>query len=276
MFLDAINWSPSPEIFDFGFFALRWYSLCFVIGFSFGFIYVRNRFRQENISDDKMDKLLMYVVIATIFGARLGHVLFYDLDYFMQRPILEAILPIRFGDDGVQFVGFSGLASHGGSAALIIALYIYSKKVIQKPFHWIFDRMTPAIAFASCFIRIGNFINSEIIGVPTNSNFGIIFEKVDQLPRHPAQLYEAIGYLIIYFVTNNMIKKGKLEQPWYLFSFFLVSLFSLRFVVEFFKNSQGGFGDTLSLLSTGQWLSIPFILLGFILYKKGQAMMKKA
>jgi len=266
--LNAINWSPSPEIFEIGFITIRWYSLCFVIGFSFGFIYVRKLFRNAGISDDKMDKLLMYVVLATVFGARLGHVLFYDLDYYLDGRILEAFLPLKF-DNGIEFVGFSGLASHGGAIALLLALYYYSKKVIQKPLHWIFDRIAPAIAFAGAFIRLGNFMNSEIIGHPTNSNYGVIFSNIDALPRHPAQLYESIGYLILFFVLNKMIKNNKLQQPWYIFSNFLIMLFSVRFVVEFFKRSQGGFEDTLSLLSTGQWLSIPFIILGIILLKKG-------
>lgn len=269
VFFNAINWGPDPEIFKIGSFALRWYSLCFVIGFSFGFIYVRNLFRKENISDDKMDKLLMYIVLSTILGARLGHVLFYDLDYYMQRPILEAILPIKI-EDGVQFVGFSGLASHGGAAAIILSLYFYSKRVVKKPTYWVYDRITPAIAFAACFIRIGNFINSEIIGNPTGSSYGVIFNKVDQFPRHPAQLYEAIGYLILFFITHRMVKNNKLQQPWYLFSSMLVILFTIRILVEFFKRSQGGFEDTFTLLSTGQWLSIPFILLGVILYRIGK------
>lgn len=270
--LNAINWSPSPEIFEIGFVTIRWYSLCFVIGFSFGFIYVRKLFRQAGISDDKMDKLLMFVVLATVFGARLGHVLFYDLDYYLDGRILEAFLPLKF-DNGIEFVGFSGLASHGGAIALLLALYYYSKKVIQKPLHWIFDRIAPAIAFAGAFIRFGNFMNSEIIGHPTNSNYGVIFSKIDALPRHPAQLYEAVGYLVLFFVLNKMIKNDKLKQPWYVFSNFLIILFSIRFVVEFFKRSQGGFEDTLSLLSTGQWLSIPFIILGIILLKKGKTQM---
>ncbi len=269
VFFDAINWGPDPEIFKIGSFALRWYSLCFVIGFSFGFIYVRNLFRKENISDDKMDKLLMYIVLSTILGARLGHVLFYDLDYYMQRPFLEAILPVKI-EDGIEFVGFSGLASHGGAAAIILTLYFYSKRVVKKPVYWVYDRITPAIAFAACFIRIGNFINSEIVGNPTNSSFGVIFNKLDQFPRHPAQLYEAIGYLILFFITHRMVKHNKLQQPWYLFSSMLVILFSIRIIVEFFKRSQGGFEETFTLLSTGQWLSIPFILLGVILYRIGK------
>jgi len=268
IFLNAINWAPSPEILEIGFVTLRWYSICFVIGFSFGFIYVRKLFRQANVSDEKMDKLLMYVVLATIFGARLGHVLFYDLDYYLDGRLLEAILPFRF-DNGIEFAGFSGLASHGGAIALLLALYYYSKKVIQKPLHWIFDRIAPAIAFAGAFIRLGNFMNSEIIGRPTHSDYGIIFNNVDALPRHPAQLYEAIGYIILFFVLNTMIKNKKLQQPWYVFSNFLIILFSIRFIVEFFKRAQGGIEDTLSLLSTGQWLSIPFIILGVILLKKG-------
>lgn len=267
--LNAINWSPSPEIFEIGFLTIRWYSLCFVIGFSFGFIYVRKLFRQAGVSDDKMDKLLMYVVLATVFGARLGHVLFYDLDYYLDGRLLEAILPFRF-DNGIEFVGFSGLASHGGAIALLLALYYFSKKVVKKPLHWIFDRIAPAIAFAGAFIRLGNFMNSEIIGNPTNSNFGVIFSNIDNLPRHPAQLYEAIGYFVLFFVLNKMVKNNKLEQPWYVFSNFLIILFSIRFVVEFFKRSQGGFEEFLSILSTGQWLSIPFIVLGVILLKKGK------
>lgn len=275
IFSNAIHWSPNPEILSLGAISIRWYSLCFVIAFSFGFVYVRKLFRKDGVQDEKMDKLLMYVVLATIFGARLGHVLFYDLDYYLDGRLLEAILPIKF-DDGIKFVGFSGLASHGGAIALIIALYAYSKRVVKKPLHWIFDRIAPAIAFAGAFIRVGNFMNSEIIGNPTGSDFGVIFDNVDQLPRHPAQLYEAIGYFILFLLLNKMIKNDKLKQPWFVFSTFLIALFSIRFVVEFFKKSQGGFEETLSLLSTGQWLSIPFIILGIVLLQMGKKANKTA
>jgi len=269
MLLNAIHWSPDPVLLNLGPISLRWYSLCFVIGFSVGFIYVRKLFRKDGLKDESMDKLLMYVVIATILGARLGHVLFYDLDYYLDGRILEAILPFKF-DDGIEFVGYSGLASHGGAIALVIALYAYSKRVIKKPIHWIFDRIAPVIAFAGGFIRLGNFMNSEIIGNPTHSNFGVIFSNVDELPRHPAQLYEAIGYFILFYFLNKMIKNNKLEQPWNVFSIFLIALFSIRFIVEFFKKSQGGFESSLDLLTTGQWLSIPFIIVGFLLLQFGK------
>lgn len=269
---NAINWNSDPIIYDFGFLALRWYSMCFVVGFSYGFYYVRKLFRADGIKDEAMDKLLMYVVIATIFGARLGHVLFYDIDILLNNPI-EAFLPISF-ENGFEFIGFRGLASHGGAIALLIALYLFSKKIVKKPLHWIFDRISPVIAFAGAFIRLGNFMNSEIIGNPTGSDYGVIFERIDLIPRHPAQLYESIGYLFIYFVLNAMIKRDKLKKPWSVFSMFLILLFGVRFIIEFFKNSQGGFEKSLELLSTGQWLSIPFILLGLFLMSKGDKFSK--
>ncbi|MGB0999860.1 MAG: prolipoprotein diacylglyceryl transferase [Flavobacteriales bacterium] len=263
----AINWDVSPVLFDLGFFQLRWYSLGFVCAFIFGFALLKKHYRTEQIPDEKLDKLLIYVVLATILGARLGHVFFYDWEHFSQRPFLEIFLPIQI-EGGFKFTGYQGLASHGGAIALLIALFIYSKKVLKKPFHWILDRIAPSIALAGAFIRFGNLMNSEIIGKPTGSDFGFKFLKVDELARHPAQLYESIGYLLLFFVLQALLKKGILQKPWRSFSIFIFALFAIRFMVEYVKTSQGGSIENQldGLLSTGQWLSIPFLILGLVLY----------
>lgn len=264
---NVIHWNPNEVIFTLGSFQLRWYSVCFAIAFILGYNITRKIFAKDGVGDKAMDKLLFYVVIATILGARLGHVLFYEgIDYILANPI-ETFLPISF-KGGFHFTGFQGLASHGGSLAVIIALWLYAKKVVQKPASWVFDRLTPAIALASFFIRMGNFMNSEIIGNPSNVPFAVVFKKVDNLPRHASQLYEAITYIVIFFIMKRMVKENKMEQPWYMFGWMVLLIFSARFIIEFTKKSQGGFESLLGLLSTGQWLSIPFILLGLFLLKK--------
>lgn len=293
------------EGIDLGFFVIRFYSLMFVIAFGLGWYIMKNIFEREGESIEKLDSLFIWTVLATLIGARLGHVLFYDWEYF-RNHLVEIFLPIRenvnatlFGFiDGWEFTGFQGLASHGAAISIILAMYYFSKKVLNKPLLWILDRVVIPVASGAIFVRLGNFFNSEIIGKETTSAFGIKFLReqfspleamkltqindynaaygaiannpqfsaiLAQVPvRHPAQLYEAFCYIFVfatlfflYWKTDARLKSG------YLFGLFLTLLFTVRIIVESVKESQGGFESDLgNILSTGQWLSIPFIVIG--------------
>jgi prolipoprotein diacylglyceryl transferase len=291
----AIVWNPSEGI-DLGFFMIRYYSLMFVIAFGLGWYIMKHIFVREGESIEKLDSLFIWMVLATLAGARLGHVLFYDWEYF-RNNLLEIFLPVRF-EPSFHFTGFTGLASHGAAIGIILAMYFYSKNILQKPQLWILDRIVVPVASGAIFVRIGNFFNSEIIGEATSSSFGIKFIRdyfsprdavnatqiadpseaykaiatdpkfttlLEQVPaKHPTQLYEAFCYIFVFAILFFLYWKTEArKKSGYLFGLFLVLLFSVRIVVESVKESQGGFESALGLLSTGQWLSIPFILIGF-------------
>ncbi|WP_418263267.1 prolipoprotein diacylglyceryl transferase [Flavobacterium faecale] len=290
-----IVWNPSEGI-DLGFFVIRFYSLMFVIAFGLGWYIMKNIFEREGETIEKLDSLFVWTVLATLIGARLGHVLFYDWEYF-RNHLSEIFLPFRFTPK-FEFTGYQGLASHGAAISIIVAMYFYSKKVLKRPLLWILDRVVLAVASGAIFVRLGNFFNSEIVGKKTDSIFGIQFIRDHFSPReavsltnmaepteaysaiatnpqfstilaqvplkHPAQLYESFCYVFVfailfflYWKTEARLKSG------YLFGLFLVALWTVRFIVEYVKESQGGFESALGLFSTGQWLSIPFILIGF-------------
>ncbi len=267
MILLQIDWNPAPEIFKIGPFAVRYYSLMFVIAFMLGLYLMKKIFIKDKIELEKLDSLFIYVVIATLAGARIGHFLFYDPMFLIQKP-LEVILPFKFSP--FKFTGFAGLASHGAAIGIIIAMYIFSKKVLKKPLLFILDRITVPVALGAVFVRLGNLMNSEIIGKPTNADYGFVFRKLgEDFPRHPAQLYEAMCYLVIFgilmFVYWRTTKKEKLG---YMFGLFFVLLWTVRFFVEFFKEAQV---DERAewMLNTGQWLSIPLIIVGlYFMYRK--------
>ena len=268
MILLQIDWNPSAELFKIGSFAIRYYSLMFVCAFMIGLFIMKKIFIKEKIHLDKLDSMFIYVVIATLLGARIGHFLFYDPSFLFQKP-LEVILPFRFSPK-FEFTGFAGLASHGAAIGIIIAMYIFSKKVLKKPLLFILDRITVPVAIGAAFVRIGNLMNSEIIGKPTNSDYGFIFRKLgEDFPRHPAQLYESISYLAIFgilmFVYWKTKKRNKLG---YMFGLFFVLLWSVRFVVEFFKEAQVDERAEWAL-NTGQLLSIPLVLVGlYFMFRK--------
>ena len=270
MTLLQIDWNPSAEIFKIGSFAIRYYSLMFVCAFMLGLFLMRKIFIEEKIHQDKLDSLFIYVVVATLLGARIGHFLFYDPSFLIEKP-LEVILPVKFSPK-FEFTGFAGLASHGGVLGIIIALYFYSKRKLKKPLLFILDRITIPGALGAFFIRIGNLMNSEIIGKPTNSDYGFVFKKLgEDFPRHPAQLYESISYLVIFgilmFVYWKTDKRNKLG---YMFGLFFVLLWSVRFVVEFFKEAQVDERAAWAL-NTGQLLSIPLVLVGlYFMFKKSK------
>lgn len=256
-------WAPDPVAISLGSFKVYYYSLMFVIAFSAGLYLMKYIFKKEGIALKYLDPLLLYMVVGTLLGARLGEVFFYNWDYF-QNNLLEIILPFKISSEGWEFVGFRGLASHGAVIGITTALFLYIRKYKYASLLWLLDRIAITVALGGIFIRIGNFFNSEIVGKYTGSNFGVVFQnKGETLPRHPVQLYESLGYLIV-FVILFMIYKNtqKRKQEGFIIGLFFALLFTVRFFAEFVKESQGGFGDQLGYLSTGQWLSIPLILLG--------------
>jgi len=295
-------WNPSEGI-DLGFFMIRYYSLMFVIAFGLGWYIMKKIFERENESIEKLDSMFIWTVFATLLGARLGHVFFYDWEYF-RNHLAEILLPFRFSPQ-FEFTGFQGLASHGAAIGIILAMYFFSKNIMKRPLLWVLDRVVIPVASGAVFVRIGNFFNSEIVGHETTSSFGIKFirdfynprEAVNatkipnpkeaynaiatnpqfanllaQVPaKHPTQLYESISYIFVFAALFYMYwKTDAREKQGYLLGMFLVMLWSVRFVVEFMKESQGGFESDLGTFSTGQWLSIPFIIIGFFLIFKSK------
>ena len=270
----AITWDPSLGI-DLGFFIIRWYSLMFVAAFIVGLRLMKKIYTEEKIPLEKLDTLFMYTFISMLVGMRLGEVFFYSWDYY-KNNLLEIILPIKraagesaiFGlIEGWKFTGYTGFASHGAAIAIIIAMYWYSRKHLNKPLLFILDRMAIVTALGAAFVRLGNFFNSEIYGKPTGSNFGVIFKSSDteMLPRHPTQLYEALCYLILFVVLWRFYwKTDKKQKTGFLFGVFMIGLWSARFFIEFFKEAQieGREDWILNALNTGQVLSIPLILIG--------------
>ncbi|OAB79540.1 prolipoprotein diacylglyceryl transferase [Cochleicola gelatinilyticus] len=256
-------WDPSSGI-DLGFYVIRYYSLMFVIAFTLGWFIMKRIFENENESQEKLDSLFIYMVVATLIGARLGHVIFYQSELITQDP-LSVFLPIRTVPE-FEFTGFQGLASHGAAIVIIIAMFIYSKKVLKKPVLWILDRVVITVAAGAIFVRIGNFINSEIIGKATNSDFGVIFKQLgEDFPRHPAQLYESAGYVFVFLILWYFYwKTDKRKHLGFLFGMFLILLWTVRFFVEFVKEAQVGERADW-VLNTGQLLSIPFIIIGIFM-----------
>ncbi len=266
MNFNAITWNPSIGI-ELGFFTVRYYSLMFVLAFGIGLTLMKKIYKEDNIEVEKIDSLFMYTIISTILGARLGHVFFYDWAYFSDH-LAEILLPVKFNP--FRFTGFAGLASHGAAIGIITALYFYSKNILKKPLLFLLDRVAIGVALAGFFIRIGNLMNSEIIGKPTGSDYGIIFKRLgEDFPRHPTQLYEAIGYLMIFFCMWFLYwKTRKKEQIGYLFGFFFATLWTVRFMVEFLKEAQIDSRGNWDL-NTGQLLSIPLILIGiYFMFRK--------
>ena len=261
-----LEWSPDEKIISFGSIGIHWYSLMFLLAFFIGFQIMKKIYIKEKKDIALLDPFLVHMVLGTIIGARLGEVFFYNWDYF-QNNLLEIFLPFKIDDSGWKFIGFRGLSSHGATIGIITSIIIYKIKYKYDSVLWIFDRLVIAVALGGMFVRIGNFFNSEILGKFTNSDFGVIFlNRGENLPRHPAQLYEAFGYLILFAFLVLIYNKTKLStKKGFIFGFFLAKLFSIRFIVEYVKESQGGIEETLGILSTGQWLSIPFIIFGLFL-----------
>ncbi|MDC6366742.1 MULTISPECIES: prolipoprotein diacylglyceryl transferase [Flavobacteriaceae] len=308
MYFLGFNWNPEGTLFKLGFLQIKYYNLLWIAAFVLGWFIMKRIFQNEKKSMEKLDSLFIYTVVSIMLGARLGHVFFYDWDYY-QNHLVEILLPIRESADstlfgfinGYEFTGFTGLASHGATIAAIIGMWLYCRKWKDIKILWLLDRLVVPSAIGACFVRLGNFFNSEINGkevkesffmatrfirdsddMPSYKAMALTGEKtenaaykaiehnpefaniLESIPfRHPAQLYEAICYVFV-FVTLYFLywKTDKKDKPGYLFGLFMVFLFAIRFVIEHFKKSQGGFEESLGLLSTGQWLSIPMILIG--------------
>ncbi len=281
MIFYKIDWAPNEVFFKLGPIAIHWYSLMFIVAFTLGYYIIKRIYQNENKPVELVEPLFIYVIFGTLIGARLGEVFFYNWDYF-QNNLIEIFLPIKkdpnesllFGTiSGFKFVGFRGLASHGATIGIISAMFLYKYKFKFDSVLWIFDRIVIPISIGGMFVRIGNFFNSEIVGDYTGNNFGIIFSNRGEIyPRHPAQLYEAMGYLILFIVLRYLYwKTDYRKKKGFIFGLFLICLFSIRVLVEFVKESQGGnLEDYLGILSTGQWLSVPFIILGIILVFKSK------
>ena len=260
----VLNWNVDPVIYWItDSFPLKYYGALFACGLLLGYYIVRNIYKKENLSVENLDSLLVYVIVGTILGARLGHVFFYEPEYFMQHPV-EILLPIKETAGVYKFVGYQGLASHGGSIGVLIALVLYCRKYHVK-FLWLLDKMAVGVPVTGAFIRFGNFMNSEIYGKATNGNWGVVFQRDDMIPRHPTQLYEAFAYLLIFGILFKMYKSETIRNAnGLIFGTFLTLLFLARFIIEFFKENQESFENDM-LFNMGQLLSIPFIIIGIIL-----------
>ena len=260
-----IVWDPSLSIGPF-----RWYSLCWLIGLALAYFVVKHLYQEQKIKDELFDPLFIYCFLGILIGARLGHCIFYQPDYFLTsgKGFVEMLLPIHFlADGGWKFTGYEGLASHGGTLGLMIALWLYVRK--SKLSIWtVLDNIAIATGITACFIRLGNLMNSEIIGKVTDVPWAFIFERVDTMPRHPGQLYEAIAYAILFGIMWTIYKKNANSQKlqvgsgWY-FGFCLTYIFTFRFFIEYTKEIQEAFEASLPL-DMGQILSIPFIIIGVV------------
>lgn len=264
MLLNFINWHVDPVIFHLGSFGLRYYSLGFLFAFLFGYIILNKMFTKEKVEIKYLDSLVIWMFLAVLIGARLGHCLFYEPGYYLTADHwLEIVLPINLATG--QFTGYEGLASHGAAIAILLSIWFYCRKYKTNGW-WLLDRLVIIVALAGTFIRLGNLFNSEIYGVETSLPWGFIFEyRGETVPKHPTQLYESLSYLIIFLVCLSVYRKkdGKLHNG-RLFGYWLIALFGMRFLIEFVKEEQVAFEQGMTL-DMGQWLSVPFILGGVIL-----------
>jgi len=318
MYILGFTWNPDDTLFKIGFLQIKYYNLLWIVAFAVGWFLMKKIFEKEKKSMEKLDSLFIYTVLATMLGARLGHVFFYDWAYY-QDHLLEILLPIRESAEGsifgfirgYEFSGFTGLASHGAAIGIIIGMYLYTRKYKDMKMLWILDRVVIPVAIGAFFVRLGNFFNSEINGKVVDKSFAFatrfirdsddmpasaalaitrentvneayhaiehnpkFLEYLNAIPyRHPAQLYEGVSYIFVFLLLWYFYwKTDRGSHPGFLFGVFLVLLWTVRFFVEFVKKSQGGFEESLGLLSTGQWLSLPFIALGlYFIFRKQTA-----
>jgi phosphatidylglycerol:prolipoprotein diacylglycerol transferase len=250
MLLAFIEWSVSPEIFHLGPVSVRWYGLLFAMAFVAGYAIFTWVFKKEGKPKEDLEQLAVYMIFGTVIGARLGHCLFYNPEFYLLHPI--EILKVWEG----------GLASHGAAIGILIALYLFSKKKKGYTMLWTLDRIVIVVALGGSFIRLGNLFNSEIIGKPADVPWAFIFTSVDNVPRHPTQIYESLAYLIVFLILIFIYTKGiEKNKRGLLFGLFLVLVFTFRFFVEFLKEDQSAF-EAGMVLNMGQLLSIPFVIAG--------------
>lgn len=271
-----ILWNPDLEIFRIGNFAIRWYSTCWLIGLALAYFIVKWLYKDQKVKDAYFDPLFIYCFLGILIGARLGHCLFYQPEYFLSSwtHVVEMFLPIhQMADGSWKFTGYEGLASHGGTIGLMVALYLYYRKTGMNLWH-VLDDIAIATPITACFIRLGNLMNSEIIGTPTNVPWAFIFERVDMTPRHPGQLYEAIAYFFFFFVMLHFYKRTSKEVgTGFYFGLCLTLIFTFRFFIEYTKDIQVDFESGM-IFNMGQLLSIPFIILGITCMRGGKWMKK--
>lgn len=271
-----ILWNPDLEIFRIGNFAIRWYSTCWLIGLALAYFIVKWLYKDQKVKDAYFDPLFIYCFLGILIGARLGHCLFYQPEYFLSSwtHVVEMFLPIhQMADGSWKFTGYEGLASHGGTIGLMVALYLYYRKTGMNLWH-VLDDIAIATPITACFIRLGNLMNSEIIGTPTNVPWAFIFERVDMTPRHPGQLYEAIAYFFFFFVMLHFYKRTSKEvSTGFYFGLCLTLIFTFRFFIEYTKDIQVDFESGM-IFNMGQLLSIPFIILGIACMRGGKWMKK--
>ena len=291
----SVTWNPSPVLFDLGPVSIRYYSLMFVIAFLLGIYLEKKIYKKDGLKEEYVDSLFVYVALATLLGARLGEVFFYSWDYYKDH-LLEILFPIQLKP--FKILGFSGLASHGAAIGVLISIYLFRKyKLPQKSFLWIVDRVVVAVPIGGAFVRLGNLMNSEIVGKATGTDSGFKFVRNDIGPReamqltettnvesayhkivhnsqfsdvlmnvssrYPTQIYEAIGYVLVFIVLWWLYwKTDKKQKEGYIFGVFMILLWSVRFIVEFWKEKQDG-ENIANYFNMGQILSIPLILIGF-------------
>lgn len=250
--LNFIHWNVDPEIFTIGDWGPRWYGLLFALGFVVGYYIMLKFFKKEGVKQEVLDSLIMYIFLGTLFGARLGHCLFYDPSYYLSHPLK------------ILMVWQGGLASHGAAIGVLIAIYLFARK-FKKPFLWVMDRSMVIIPFALFSIRMGNLMNSEIYGHVTSLPWGFIFERNGEIePKHPTQLYEGLSYLLIFGLLYFLFTRTNIrERRGFIFGLSFILLLLARFIIEFVKEDQVGFEAGMAL-NMGQLLSIPFILMGIV------------
>ncbi len=270
MTLLSIVWNPDIGL-HLGPITIRYYSMMYILGFIAGYYIMKKIFENEKLSTNLLDPLLTYVVIGTLLGARLGHVFFYDWPYY-KHHLIEILVPVVKTAEGFKFTGFRGLASHGAAIGIFLAVWLFWRKYLKSKhsFLWIIDRITLTIPIGAALIRIGNLLNSEIIGKPTGTNYGFIFKQLgEDFPRYPTQLYEAGAYFSLLFVMLYLYWKTNLKKyEGMLFGIFFTLLWLIRLLIEFYKEPQDHKDAKLLLetgLDKGQWLSIPMLLFGIIL-----------
>lgn len=249
-----IQWTFDPILFSAGPLTVRWYGLLFVGAFLIGQWMLGRIFVAEDVPREYAERLMIRVLLGAVIGARLVHCLFYEPEYYLSHPL--AILRIWEG----------GLASHGGTLGMLLALWFAARSMQPRlPFLWLIDRVSLPAALGAVFVRVANFLNSEIVGIPTSGRWGVVFESVDALPRHPAQLYEAVAYAAIFLVLQAVYRRtGKHTPEGLLFGLLMVLVFSARIIVEFFKTPQAAY-EAGQIFSVGQYLSLPFVVLGGVM-----------
>ena len=263
-----IDWNPDVVAFHLGPFAVRWYSLCWCVGLLSVYMLMHRMFREQKLTEEQFDPMFLYCFAGILIGARLGHCLFYEPEYFLAHP-LEMILPVKLGADGSwHFTGYEGLASHGGTIGLIAALWFFARKVHLTYLH-VLDNVSIVTPITAMFIRLGNLMNSEIIGRPSDVPWAFVFERVDALPRHPGQLYEALCYAFFFLIHWYCYRRWPEKVgTGFFFGLCIFLIFLSRIFIEYTKENQVAFEDGM-LFNMGQLLSVPFVLLGAFFICRG-------